>query len=182
MTRIAYRRPDDMNSRARELMEQQGNLNVYRTLANAEKVFTGWMIAGRAALTSPVLPVRLREIIILRTAYLMDCRYELGQHKDLAHAAGLTDIEVSAITAGSGWRTAGFDSTELSVLRLVTELVTTKSVAAPVLDHVDEALGTEATVEVLMVINRYTGLALMLNALDVDLDATARLVTPPGGN
>jgi hypothetical protein len=53
MTRIAYRRPEDMTPQARELTEERGNLNVYRTLANAEKVFTGWMLAGRAALTSP---------------------------------------------------------------------------------------------------------------------------------
>jgi hypothetical protein len=44
---------------------------------------------------------------------------------------------------------------------------------------VHSALGSEATVEVLMVIGRYAGLALMLNALDVDLDETARLPVPP---
>ena len=46
-------------------------------------------------------------------------------------------------------------------------------------DQVHKALGSEATVEVLMVINRYSGLALMLNALDVDLDDTARLPRIP---
>jgi 4-carboxymuconolactone decarboxylase len=53
--------------------------------------------------------------------------------------------------------------------------VTTRGVAAPVFERVHTALGTEATVEVLMVISRYAGLALMLNALDVDLDESARL-------
>jgi hypothetical protein len=36
----------------------------------------------------------------------------------------------------------------------------------------------DATIEILMVINRWAGLALMLNALDVDLDETARLSIP----
>ena len=49
MTRIAYRQPEDMTEQARELTVERGNLNVYRALANAEKVFTGWMLAGRAA-------------------------------------------------------------------------------------------------------------------------------------
>jgi hypothetical protein len=44
---------------------------------------------------------------------------------------------------------------------------------------VHAALGAEATVEVLMLISRYAGLALMLNALDVDLDETARLPNIP---
>jgi AhpD family alkylhydroperoxidase len=178
MTRIAYRRPEDMTDRARELTLERGNLNVYRTLANAEKVFTGWMLAGRDALTSPVLPFRLRELVTLRTAYLMDCRYELGQHNDIARSAGVNPDEINAITSESDWETAGFDPAELAVLQLTTELVTTRNVSATLFDQVHTALGSEATVEVLMVINRYAGLALMLNALDVDLDDTARLPIP----
>jgi AhpD family alkylhydroperoxidase len=178
MTRIAYREPEDMTKQARELTLVRGNLNVYRTLANAEKVFTGWMLAGQAALTSPVLPVRLRELIVLRTAYLMDCAYELGQHRDVARTAGVASDEINAITSESDWRTNYFNATELAVLQLTTELLTTRSVADAVFDRVHHALGSEATVEVLMVINRYAGLALMLNALDVDLDETARLPIP----
>ena len=55
------------------------------------------MLAGRAALTSKVLPVRLRELVVLRTAYLIDCPYELGQHRDLARTAGVTRAEINAI-------------------------------------------------------------------------------------
>ena len=65
------------------------------------------------------------------------------------------------------------------MLHLTSELVTTHSVSAAVFDQVHKALGSEATVEVLMVISRYAGLALMLNALDVDLDESARLPVPP---
>ena len=57
--------------------------------------------------------------------------------------------------------------------------ITTRSVSAEVFDQVHTALGSEAAVEVLMVIARYSGLALMLNALDVDLDESARLPIPP---
>jgi alkylhydroperoxidase family enzyme len=179
MTRIAYRQPEDMTEQARELTLERGNLNVYRALANAEKVFTGWMLAGRAILTSPVLPVRLREIVVLRTAYLMDSPYELGQHRDVARTAGLSRDEINAITSESDWLTTDFNPVELAVLHLASELVTTLSVSAAVFDQVHKALGSEATVEVLMVISRYAGLALMLNALNVDLDESARLPTQP---
>ena len=72
-----------------------------------------------------------------------------------------------------------FDPAELAVLQLTTELLTTRGVAASLFDQVHTALGAEATVEVLMLISRYAGLALMLNALDVDLDETARLPNIP---
>ena len=179
MTRIAYRRPEEMTEQARELTLKRGNLNVYRALANAEKVFTGWMLAGQAALTSPVLPVRLRELVVLRTASLMDCPYELGQHRDVARTAGLSGDEIDAVASESDWQEADFSPVELAVLRLTTELVITRTVSAELFDQVHTALGSEATVELLMVISRYAGLALMLNALQVDLDETARLPTQP---
>ncbi len=175
MTRIPYRRPEDMSDRARELTLERGNLNVYRVLANAEKVFNGWMLAGRDALTSPVLSRRLRELVVLRTAYLMDSPYELGQHHDIARTAGLDANEISAVTSDSGWQTGHFDPVEVAVMQLTTELLTTRGVAASLFDQVHAALGVEATVELLMLISRYAGLALMLNALEVDLDETARL-------
>lgn len=179
MTRIPYRDPEDMPELARELTARRGNLNVYRALANAEKVFTSWMVAGDAALSSPVLPRRLRELIVLRTAYLMDCAYELGQHKDVAQKVGLNKDSIDALTSESDWQKVDFDPTELAVLHLTTELVTTRRVTAELFGEVHQALGSEATMEALMVINRYAGLALMLNALDVDLDDTARLPVPP---
>ncbi|AFC43386.1 carboxymuconolactone decarboxylase family protein [Mycobacterium intracellulare] len=179
MTRIPYREPEDMPELARELTAQRGNLNVYRALANAERVFTSWMVAGDAALTSPVLPRRLRELIVLRTAYLMDCTYELGQHKDVAQTVGIDSDTIAALTSESDWQKGDFDPTELAVLHLTTDLVTTRRVAPELFAQVHQALGSEATMEALMVINRYAGLALMLNALEVDLDETARLPVPP---
>jgi AhpD family alkylhydroperoxidase len=168
-----------MSDQARELTAKRGNLNVYRALANADEVFTGWMLAGHAALTSPVVPVRLRELVVLRTAYLMDCRYELGQHRDVARTAGVSADEIKAVTSESDWQDPHFGAVELALLHLTTELLTTRNVSAKVLEQVHTALGSEATVEVLMIISRYSGLALMLNALDVDLDETARLPIPP---
>jgi alkylhydroperoxidase family enzyme len=99
MTRIPYRQPDEMSEQARELTQRRGNLNVYRALANAEHVYTGWMLAGDAALTSPVVPRRLREFIVLRTAYLMDSSYELGQHRDVAQTVGLDIDTINAIAS-----------------------------------------------------------------------------------
>jgi alkylhydroperoxidase family enzyme len=136
--------------------------------------------AGRArGPDQPGAALQAARLVILRTAYLMDCRYELGQHNDVARTAGLGKQEINAITSDCDWETGGFDPTELAVLQLTTELLTTRNVSAAVFDQVHKALGSEATVEVLMVINRYSGLALMLNALDVDLDDTARLPRIP---
>ena len=178
MTRIAYCDLDQMTDQARELTLERGNLNVYRALANAENMFTGWMVAGRAALTSPVLPARLRELVILRTAYLMDCPYEIAQHTAAARTAGLSAHEITVAAFDSVSGTASFNQLECAVLNLITELLTTQNASATALNDVYARLGAEATMEVLMLINRWAGLALMLNALDVDLDDNARISIP----
>jgi alkylhydroperoxidase family enzyme len=178
MTRIALRDIDTMTDEARNLTLERGNLNVYRALANAERVFTGWMKAGRAALTSPVLSARLRELVILRVGYLMDSPYEIAQHTTVAARAGLSASQIAALAPAADLATGGFEDTELAVLGLITELIQTKNVGAESFEQVRRALGDEATVEVLMLVNRWTGLALMLNALDVDLDTHARITIP----
>lgn len=175
MTRIAYRPTQQMSEKARELTLERGDLNVYRVLANAENVFTGWMEAGRAALTSPVLPARLREVVILRTAYLMRCPYEIAQHTEAASAAGLGPHEIAALNSESHSGTAAFSQTERAVMELTTQLITTRHATGTALGDIYTALGAEATIEILMVINRWSGLALMLNALEVELDETACL-------
>jgi AhpD family alkylhydroperoxidase len=180
MTRIAYRSPQQMTDQARELTVERGNLNVYRALANAENMFTGWMVAGRAALTSPVLPARLRELIILRTGYLMDCPYEIAQHTAAARAAGVTADEIAAATSDSESGTPSLNALERAALNLTTELLTTRHATATALNDVYTDIGAAATVEVLMLINRWSGLALMLNALEVDLDESSRLSIPSG--
>jgi alkylhydroperoxidase family enzyme len=179
VTRIPYRDLDTMADQARELTIERGSLNVYRTLANAEKVFTGWMIAGRDTLTSPVLGPRLRELVILRTGHLMGSAYEIGQHTGVAENAGISAEQIAALAPTGDLDGAGFDDIEIAVLLLTTELLVTKRVNAELFGKVRGVLGDEATVEVLMVIHRWAGLALMLNALDVDLDSQARVTIPP---
>jgi alkylhydroperoxidase family enzyme len=179
MTRIAYQDIEKLTEEARNLIRERGNLNVYRALANAPNVFIGWMIAGREHLTSLTLSARLRELVILRTAHLMGSPYEVAQHAGLADQAGVSPVQRAALAADAELDNAGFDATELAVLHLITELITTKTVRAELFDQVHTALGDEATVELLMVIHRWAGLALMLNALDVDLDTDARISIPP---
>jgi alkylhydroperoxidase family enzyme len=108
----------------------------------------------------------------------MDCRYELGQHNDIAPTAGVTGHEIKALTSESGWEQIDLSDTERAVVGLTSELLTTRSVSAALFDEVHKVLGSEVTIEVLMVIGRYAGLALMLNALDVDLDESDRLTLP----
>ncbi|MCL2534743.1 MAG: carboxymuconolactone decarboxylase family protein, partial [Nocardiaceae bacterium] len=79
--------------------------------------------------------------------------------------------QLAALEPHAELSSGGFDETELRTLELVTEVITTKTAAAESIHPLRESLGDEALTEVLMVVARWSGLALMLNALDVDIDA-----------
>ncbi|ATL67341.1 carboxymuconolactone decarboxylase family protein [Nocardia terpenica] len=179
MARIPYVDTEALPDRAaRELILERGNLNVYRILANARKVFTGWMIAGRQHLTSDTFSPRLRELVILRCAHLLDSPYELAQHTSLAPQVGIGEQELAALESGEYWETPGFTDTERVVLDVITEMFTAGDVSDTAFARLHAALGDEGTVEMIMLSSRYAGLALALTVLRVDIDPEARIVVP----
>ena len=158
----------------REFMARRGNLNVFRLLANAPNVFVGWSQMVDELFDSPTFSLRMREVVILRVAHLQGSRYELSQHTGIARSAGLTQRQINAILDDGDLAEADFSHTERVVLDLVTELCTTRRLTDDSFAAGRAALGDEALTELLMLISCYYGLALVLNAADVDVDTAAR--------
>src|SRR3984885_2561558 len=71
-------------------------MHIFTTLAHQPDLFRRWLGFG-GALLSGRLPGRLRELIILRTAYRFDGRYEWAHHIELGAAAGITPEETAAL-------------------------------------------------------------------------------------
>jgi len=175
MSRIPLVPVERQSAAIREFMDRRGELNVFRLLANAPTVFVGWSQMVDEILDSSTFTPRIRELVILRVAYLQCARYELGQHRDLARAAGLTPIQISAVSGFGSVDEAGFSNAEIAVLLTVTELCTTRRLSANTYAAAHEVLRDEALTEMLMIVSCYYGLALVLNAADLELDHTARI-------
>ena len=153
---------------------RRGNLNVFRVLANAPHVFSGWTQMVDELFDSPTFSLRTREVVILRVAHLQGSRYELSQHTGIARTAGLTERQINAILDDGDLDEADFSPNERVVLDLVTELCTTRRLTDESFAAGHAALGDGALTELLKLISCYYGLALVLNAADVDVDAAAR--------
>ncbi|WP_430336059.1 carboxymuconolactone decarboxylase family protein [Rhodococcus sp. ACT016] len=173
MSRIALSKLDDLSPTASEFVTRRGQLNVFRLLAGAPEVFDGWIRMVDAQLNSTTISGRLSELVILRVAHLQRSRYELAQHADVARQGGISESEIAAVT--SDGPVTGFAPAEATVLSFVTELVTTRTVSAESFAAADAQLGTAAVTELLMLVSLYYGLALVLNASDVEIDRTDRL-------
>ena len=174
MSRIPLANLDQQPESIRQWTARRGNLNVFRLLANAPKVFGGWTDMVDELFASPTFDARMREVIILRVAHLQASPYELGQHVPLARTVGLTDQQIDAILDAGDLDGAGFDRAERVALDVVTELCGTHRLTDDAFAAAHGVFGDEALTELLMIISCYYGLALVLNAADLDVDVAAR--------
>ena len=174
MSRIPLTSIEQQPEPVRQWMARRGNLKVFRLLANAPHVFPGWTQMVDELFESPTFSRRMREVVILRVAHLQGSRYELSQHVGIARNAGLTDQQINAILDIDHPDAAGFSDTERTALDVTTELCTTHRLRDDSFAAAQAVFGDEALTELLMIISCYYGLALVLNATDLDVDATAR--------
>jgi 4-carboxymuconolactone decarboxylase len=174
MSRIPLTSTEQQPEPVRQWMARRGNLKVFRLLANAPHVFPGWTQMVDELFESPTFSRRMREVVILRVAQLQGSRYELSQHVGIARNAGLTDQQIDAILDTDHPDAAGFSDTERTALDVTTELCTTHRLRDDSFAVAQAVFGDEALTELLMIISCYYGLALVLNATDLDVDATAR--------
>jgi 4-carboxymuconolactone decarboxylase len=174
MSRIPLTSIEQQPEPIREFMARRGNLNVFRLLANAPNVFVGWAQMVDELFDSPTFNLRMREVVILRVAHLQGSRYELAQHVGIAQGAGLTEQQINAIVDTDDLDAAGFSGTERTALDVVTELCSTHRLRDDTFATAHTVFGDGALTELLMIISCYYGLALVLNAIDLDVDAAAR--------
>nr|WP_231119909.1 hypothetical protein [Mycobacterium colombiense] len=84
--------------------------------------------------------------------------------------AGLTDQQIDALQDKGNLDAVGFSNDERTVIDTVTELCTTRRLGDDSFATVQGLLGDEALTELLMIVSCYYGLALVLNAVDLEID------------
>ena len=173
MSRIPLINIEQQPEPIRQFMARRGDLNVFRLIANAPNVFVGWAEMVDELFDSPTFTTRMRELIIVRVAHLQGSPYELSQHVPLARGAGLTDAQINALVDTGDLDAAGFSSTERAALDVVTELCSTHRLSDDSFAAAHAVFGDEALTELLMIVSCYYGLALVLNAADLDVDTGA---------
>ena len=113
------------------------------------------------------IPLRDKELLILRTAWLSRGDYVWGRHNIMGQNAGLTDEEIQRITRGPdapGW--SDFDAT---LLRAADGLHLSRFVSEATWDTLAERYTQEQLVEVVLIVGNYTQLAMFQNTLGVQL-------------
>ena len=171
MSRIPYPDPETLSPAKREAMALFGEktLNVSRMSMHApEKHWAAQRALGFASLQTTTIEPRLRELIILRVAYLSGSAYEAYHHESLAAKAGIAETEWTALKAGDF---SGVSPLEQDVCMFVTELVLHVSPSDEILAAVRARMSDERVFEIVLIVGAYMLTARVAAVGGVELDS-----------
>jgi 4-carboxymuconolactone decarboxylase len=117
---------------------------------------------------SSLLSARVREILILRIAWLRHAEYEFAAHIVLGKRAGLTDAEIELIQCGPD--AVGLTRNDADLLRAVDELKDDARISSETWEALSQVFDQRQMLEVIFIVGCYETLAMALNSVAVQLD------------
>ena len=147
-------------------------LNLFRTLAHNPGLADGFAALGGHNLTRGTLPVRDRELMILRTTALCGAEYEWGVHARIfAKAAALTPEEITATASNDA--TAAFEGTDRLVIQLADHLHHTSTAPGDLMAAIQRIWTGAQVLELLEVAGFYHLVSFIANGAAVTLEEWA---------
>lgn len=172
MARLDY--PDPTQQPAADVLAHLPDLHLFRMLSHAETTLMPWLSLGGALLSTLSLDPVLRELAILQVAQTTGTEYERTQHEAIAADLGVGPAVLAAIREGRLDDEPGVTEHAV-VLRVVERLVcshtATDAEFAVLRGHLDD----RQIIELLLIIGFYLGLAVLINAVELDPDPAAHL-------
>lgn len=152
-----------------EPRERNGQvLGVWSTCAQAPELCNAWLVFTDYLLQDSSLPIRDRELLILRIGWLNHGAYEWAAHTALARRVGITDEELRRILDGPdapGW--SAWDST---LLRAADELHANALVSDSTWNALAERYNRRQLMEAVFTVGQYNLVAMYLNSLGVQFE------------
>ena len=115
------------------------------------------------------IPLRDKELLILRTAWLSRGDYVWGRHNLIGRDAGLTDEEIQQITDGP--TADGWSEFDVLLLRAADELHRSRFVSNATWNGLKERYSQNQLIEVVLIVGNYTQLTMFQNTLGAQLAA-----------
>ena len=141
--------------------------NIFRTMANHEKLAKRWLVFGNHILSKSTLPARDREILILRIGWLCQSGYEWGQHVLIGKKAGIEEREFDMIKKGAD---AGWSEHDALLIKAADELHNDAFVSDETWNGLSQTYSVEQMMDLVFNCGQYTMVSMALNSFGVQLD------------
>lgn len=144
------------------------NFDIIGLLARHPKMSRRFLAFNAWLLQRGELPLRLRELAILRVAYVRGSAFFWGEHVKVAAEGGVPEADIALIAEGDN----GFTGIDRLVLGATDELLADGHAAAATWQRLNDRLGTHQAMELIFVVGTYAMLAMAFD--------TWRLPPPAG--
>jgi 4-carboxymuconolactone decarboxylase len=136
------------------------------TVLRNQPLYAAWRPFARYLNSSTCVSRRDRELLILRTAWLMNSDYEWGNHVLAAKDAGIADQEIDAIREGS--QSPVWSPQEATLLRMAEELVGQAWLPDEVFGQLSSFYSEEQIIESVMLVGHYVMMAYLFNSVGIE--------------
>uniref|UniRef100_UPI0033400997 carboxymuconolactone decarboxylase family protein n=1 Tax=Castellaniella defragrans TaxID=75697 RepID=UPI0033400997 len=169
MARIEYASAGEGPARAlvERIVAQRGSvLHLYQMLLHSPAVAEGWLAHLTGIRQRTRLDGALREMVIMRIAYLNRAPYEADQHAPIALREGLRQAQLDALRERVPPEGL-FDTRERAVLAYTDAMTLSVQVGDPVFDALRPHFDAVGLVELTATIATYNMVSRFLEALEV---------------
>lgn len=170
--RIEPLAPEDFSPEAQDIQRQisaffgsnvQGVPKTAATVAKHPGLYKYQTLLGLELNRNGAIPPREREMVILRTAWLVRSPFEWGEHVTYGKRLGLTSEEIERITQGSS--AEGWSEHDRAILRGVEELLGDYAVSDETWATLDKTWDEKQLMEMPGLVGSYTLTAMLFSTL-----------------
>jgi alkylhydroperoxidase family enzyme len=155
--------------------DPEKTLNVIKMFAGCEDLFDATIGLVKAIFNAQGIDPRMREMIILRAATVLDSPYEWQANTQMAKNVGLTPMEINA--AASDGPVAGIDPEYVLVSKATDELTKTGTLRDETVSELLDKYGESISRKIILMIAWFNLLSRFLNGCRVPLETTDKIGT-----
>ena len=144
-------------------------LGVWSTCAKSPELCEAWLTFTDYILRDSTLPLRDRELLILRIGWLNGGAYEWSAHVGVARRAGVSDEELRRIVDGPD--AAGWNDWDAALLRAADELHRDALVSDETWATLSNRYDQRQMMEAVFTVGQYNLVAMWLNSFGVQLES-----------
>ena len=150
----------DLSPETKELLSQGAPIHVLRMFAWAQDMFPGIVALIKEVFTTQGVDPKLREIIILRVAYLTNNAYEWEANVVFARNVGLTDEQIALLCTDGP--VTGLDPLSNLISRATDEITQQVAISDDALAQLLERFGPSLTTKYILAISWFNMLSRFL--------------------
>jgi alkylhydroperoxidase family enzyme len=138
-------------------------LNLFKVLVQHPTLFKNFGPFAMQLGRQTILPLRDKEILVLRTLTLCKENYELVHHLYIARQAGLSDAEIEAAKRGG----KGLSAFDLVLVKAAEELVKDHCISDETWAALAARYTTEQLIETVFMVGNYTLMSMVNSSLGI---------------